>query len=255
MNASIYLICQIIVLVLVFGLLAAVFFALRYALRKMHVKAEKRQQLQGYVIGGFLFWLTILAVGASSGFFSNFEVLPPRLFLALMPPVLIVVWLMFSRLFGVILKSLPEKWLISIQGFRILMEFMLWLGLLGGFVPIQMTFEGLNFDIIVGVTAIMAGFVFFGRDRYRKPEAVIWNIFGIVLLLNILMIALFSAPTPFRAFLNEPSNTFVANFPFIWVPGFIVPFALAMHLFSLRQLALSKQANRFFDYGRFRKGG
>jgi hypothetical protein len=34
----------------------------------------------------------------------------------------------------------------------------------------------------------------------------------------------------------------MAHFPFIWIPGFIVPFALAMHLFSLKLLVLNKES-------------
>ncbi|MFK7934577.1 MAG: hypothetical protein AB8G22_13790, partial [Saprospiraceae bacterium] len=55
-------------------------------------------------------------------------------------------------------------------------------------------------------------------------------------LINVLIIGIFSNPSPFRVFLNEPSSIFVNQFPFIWIVSFIVPFALAMHIFSLRQL-------------------
>ena len=207
----------------------------------MHIREPKRALLLRYISLGLFFWLAILAFLALTGFFYRFDRFPPPVFLALVLPVILIVLLMFSKLVGVILKAIPESWLIYVQTFRILMEVFLWMGFLGGFVPIQMTFEWLNFDIIVGLTAPMAGFVFFGRRRYRKFEAIIWNIFGIVLLVNILLIALFSMPTPFQAFVTEPDNSFIALFPFIWIPGFIVPFALAMHLFSLRQLFSSRQ--------------
>ena len=121
-----------------------------------------------------------------------------------------------------------------------MVEILLWLGYLGGFVPPQMTFEWLNYDIIAGLTAILAGRVFFSNGRIRRTEAIIWNIFGIVLLINILLIAALSTPSPFQLFYIEPENTFVAYFPFIWIPGFFVPFALSMHLFSLKQLWMAK---------------
>jgi hypothetical protein len=40
--------------------------------------------------------------------------------------------------------------------------------------------------------------------------------------------------------MNEPANTLVAGFPYIVLPGILVPIAYSMHIFSLRQL-LSKQ--------------
>lgn len=240
MNNSLYIIGQLIILLLVFGLLSSLIFGLRHALTKMHIRPEKRKQLTNYILAGCLFWLSILAVLSFSGFFSNFESFPPKVLFAIIPPFALTIILLFSRLFRIILKAIPERWLIYIQSFRIFMELFLWMGFLGGFVPPQMTFEWLNYDIIVGLTAGMAGYVFFGRGRYRWPEAILWNVFGIVLLVNIVLISLLSAPTPFRVFLNEPANTFVAAFPFIWIPGFIVPFALAMHLFSLKQIAMNK---------------
>lgn len=241
MNHSLYIIGQLIIILLVFGLLSSLVFGLRFAFARMHMKLEKRKQFIGYILAGCLFWLSILTFLSFSGFFQNFESFPPRVVYAFVPPLLIIVVLLFSRFFAVILKAIPERWLIYIQAFRILMELFLWMGYHGGYIPLQMTFEWLNYDIIVGITALMAGYVFFGKGRFRWPEAILWNVFGIVLLVNIVLIALLSAPTPFRVFLNEPSNTFVAQFPFIWIPGFIVPFALAMHLFSLKQIAMGRK--------------
>ena len=238
MNTSLYLIGQLIIIVLVFGLLRSMAFGLRHAFIRMHLKPEKRKQFMTYILAGWAFWLGILAVLSYLGFFQNFDTFPPRVAFAVIPPVLIIVLLLFSRFFNVILKAIPESWLIYIQAFRILMELFLWMGFIGGYVPPQMTFEWLNYDIVVGITALMAGYVFFGKGRYRWQEAILWNVFGIVLLINIFLIALLSAPTPFQVFLNEPSNVFVAHFPFIWIPGFIVPFALAMHLFSLKQIMM-----------------
>jgi len=241
MNATLYLICQILVTCIVLGLVTALAMGFRYALRRLHLPERRRKLYLLFTTLGLICWLAILAVLASEDFFRDFRALPPRILVAILPPVVLIVVLLFSRFFKLILEVIPESWLLYIQSFRVFMELALWLGFLGGFVPFQMTFEGFNQDIIVGITAGMAGFVFFGRGRYRRLEAFIWNIFGIALLSNIVTIAFLSTPSPFRVFTNEPANTFVANVPFIWIPGFIVPFALAMHLFSLRQLFLPKR--------------
>lgn len=246
MDLRIYQISQIIIFVLTLGLHSLLLFGLRHAFQRMHIKAERRQALIRYISLGVFFWLAILSFLALVGFFYQFDRFPPPLFLALIPPLILIFALLFSRFFRIVLKTIPERWLIYVQSFRILMELFLWAGYLGGFVPLQMTFEWLNFDIIVGLTAPMAGFVFFGRGRYRKFEAIIWNIFGVALLLNILLIAIFSLPTPYQAFSGEPDNSFVAIFPFVWIPGFIVPFALAMHIFSLQKLFSSRRRTRNF---------
>lgn len=244
MDLSVYQISQLFIFVLTLGLHGLLLFGLRYAFRRMHLKVDRQDRLVRYTSLGLFFWLAILAFLALTGYFYQFDRLPPPVFLALAPPILLIFALLRSRFFGVVLQAIPERWLIYVQTFRILMEVFLWIGFRAGFVPPQMTFEWLNFDIVAGLTAPMAGFVFFGRRRYRKFEAILWNFFGIVLLLNILLIAIFSMPTPFQVFFTEPDNSFVALFPFIWIPGFIVPFALAMHLFSLRQL-FSSRKDRF----------
>jgi hypothetical protein len=237
---TLFLITQIILVSIVFGLALSISFGIRHAFSRMQIAESSQKKLLAYTVIGIVFWLSILAALAFSGFFQNFDILPPRIGIALIPPIILTFVLLFSKSFYKILYHIPQSWLIYIQSFRIVMEIFLWLGFIAGFVPPQMTFEWLNFDIIVGITALMAGYTFFGRGRYRRFEAIIWNLFGIVLLLNILLIAFLSAPFPFQVFFNEPVNTFVAYFPFIWVPGFIVPFAFAMHVFSLKQLILNK---------------
>jgi hypothetical protein len=201
----------------------------------MRISAENRKELLTHIRFGLILWLAILAVLAHLDFFQNFESLPPRIFLTVIPNIILIIFLLRSRFFNLVLKIIPKSWLIYIQSFRIIMEGMLWLGMIGNFVPLQMTFEWLNQDIIVGLTALVAGGLFFGRREMRLP-AILWNVFGILLLVNVFFIGFLSSPSPFRVFMNEPSTAFIANVPFIWIPGFIVPFALAMHLFSLKQI-------------------
>lgn len=68
-----------------------------------------------------------------------------------------------------------------------------------------------------------------------------WNLLSLGLLINIVTIALLSIPTPFRVFMNEPANTLVAHFPFILLPGMLVPLAYGLHFLSMRQLKLTQK--------------
>lgn len=231
---------QIVFVILVFTLVTLLWIGLKKVFQKMGVAKGKRKLLLHYILLGVLFWLSFLGVLAHLGFFQNFQTLPPRMLVAVVPPIILTIILLSSKNFKTILLHTPLKWLVYIQAFRIVMELILWMGLKAGFVPFQMTFEGWNYDIIVGITAISAGMVFYRKNRIRRREAVIWNVFGILLLLTIVMISTISTPSPFRVFPNEPANTMIAYVPFIWLPGFVVPFALAMHLFSLKQLFIMK---------------
>ncbi|MEM1322480.1 MAG: hypothetical protein AAGG75_19610 [Bacteroidota bacterium] len=245
-----FLLSQILLILLVVVLLGTIVYGLRYAFSKKAIAPRRQSLLVNYIAFGLCFWLAFLATLAYSGFFENFETLPPRILVALVPPLVLIVVLMFSPSFGAILKMIPPAWLVYIQSFRIIVEIILWLGFIAGAIPFQMTFEGFNYDIVAGVTALMAGFLFFGRGRLLRFEALIWNISGLTLLINILVIAVLSTPSPIRIFFNEPANTVVAFFPFIWLPGFLVPLAFAMHLFSLRQLWSMKPRRRQFGQGR-----
>ncbi len=242
MDKTLYLLFQVSIIVLVLGLLVLMYLGLRHGLRQLNSSEGQVKKYLYYVLVGTICWLLILAGLASLDFFTDFQQLPPRIFLAFVPPFMLMLCLVFSSKFTRLLQHIPPAWLIYIQSFRLLMELSLWLGFLAGAVPFQMTFEGFNFDIVTGVTALLAAPLFFGRGRFLFFETIIWNISGMLLLFNIVLISIISTPSPLRIFFNEPANTMIANFPFIWIPGFIVPFALAMHLFSIRQMIASKRA-------------
>lgn len=107
-----------------------------------------------------------------------------------------------------------------------------------------MTFEGRNYDIAAGLLGLLAGWLMWRFKLYWKTIAVIYNIIGLGLLLNILIIAILSIPGPTRYFVNDPANTIVAEFPFIFLPGGLVVLAIALHVFSLRQVFLRRKVLR-----------
>jgi len=64
------------------------------------------------------------------------------------------------------------------------------------------------------------------------------------LLVNVLVIAVLSMPTPLRVFHNEPANTLLAYFPYIYLPGVLVPLAYTLHIFSLRQWVFARRGSQ-----------
>jgi hypothetical protein len=81
----------------------------------------------------------------------------------------------------------------------------------------------------------------FSKKVWHRKVAIAWNVIGLLLVANIVIISILSAPTPFRVFMNEPANTFIAYLPFVWLPSFIVPVAYWMHILSIKQLLSSKE--------------
>ena len=230
------MLCAIIVVLLVFFLTTGLTYTLRRALMKLKVPEGQTVRLLRWVFFSLLIWGIMTALLSFGGYYSNFRYFPPRVLLfGIVPPVLLALYLIFNKTFVALLSVVPPSWLMFVQSFRIVMELMLFLAFWYDIFPFQMTFIGFNLDIVAGLTALLAAKVFYGKRRYFRMESVIWNLFGILLLLTIVFITAVSTPTAYRIFMNEPSSAAIVDFPFIWIPTFIVPYALAMHIFSIRQ--------------------
>lgn len=241
MNENIPFYISILFILLTLSLFYLFMHHFKFALNRVDYSERKKNNIFRLVPSGIFLWLVFLAVVAYSDFFLDFSGLPPRIFLALGPPLLVILLAVFSGSLDKLLLKLRPWWLINIQSFRIVMEIILWLLFIENIIPVQMTFEGYNFDILVGLTAIPVSYWCFKRRKFHYKPVIVWNILGIMILLNIVAIAVMSTPSPFRVFMNEPANTMVGYYPFIWLPGFVVPMALFLHLASLRQIWLKRR--------------
>ncbi len=211
------------------GLVASIFLFMMNFIRN---RWPRKTQYWGF---GIAIWLGILIAYSQTSLIQNYTMIPPPVLFVILPPILFVLIIANRKRTAVFYQSLSTFIPVLIQSFRIIIELILWGLYVKGFLPKQMTFEGLNFDVIVGVSAIPVAYLI--KKNKLSPNAVIaWNIMGILFLLNIVVIAFLSAPTSFRVFMNEPANTIITHFPFIWLPGFIVPFAFLMHVISIRQI-------------------
>ncbi len=188
-----------------------------------------------------LAWLALTGAVAATGFFADFGAVPPRLAFAIGPAFVAVVVLALLRPVRRVVAYAPFTWLIYAQSFRVLLEGLLWGLYEVGVVPVQMTFEGLNFDIVTGLSAPFVAWLVSREDAWARPIAIAWNGVGLGMALTIVTISILSSPVPFRTFTEGPANTFVATVPFVWLPAFVVPLALLFHLWSLGQLIGARQ--------------
>jgi hypothetical protein len=177
-------------------------------------------------------WAALMILLGASGFAGDFEMFPANTAPVLALPLIAILIIVLSSGTAQLLQFVPEKSIIMLQTFRFFVEVLLWALFVQDLLPIQMTFEGWNFDILVALTAPFAAWWLVGR----KWALIIWNILGLCLLINIVTIALLSMPTPFRVFENEPANRALLDAPFILLPGMLVPLAYGLHFLSLRQL-------------------
>jgi hypothetical protein len=187
-------------------------------------------------------WIMLQAVLAVYGFFLRTDVLPPRTALfGVWPAVLLIAvyFIFFRRSY---IERLPLKLLTLVHVVRIPVELtLLWL-YFGGQVPRMMTFEGLNFDILSGVLAMAAFALGFRGDQVNRSVLVAFNLIGLLLLINIVIIAILSLPTPMQRLNFDQPNWAVLYFPYVWLPSIVVPIVLFAHLAALWQILARRPA-------------
>lgn len=218
---------------IVVGMLVLVLWGAARAAWRVGPGAVRGVRVAGMALVG---WLALTGLLAERGFFDDFQSIPPRLVLALGPPLLTLLALTFSRRIAPLLAALPPAWPVAAQTFRIPVEIVLWRLAVAGVIPELLSFTGRNVDILVGLTAPVVAYACFVRRAWPARVAVWWNWAGIVILLNVVVHAQLSAPTPWRIFETDPPTTFIADWPYIWLPDFLVPLAWLLHAVSLRQL-------------------
>ena len=234
-----YHLSQILFVVFPLLCLGLIINRLAHLLKKSSFDPARRKRIMTTLVIAITGWVILISSLSFTNFFSDFSTFPPRLGPALLLPLLIIIAVTLTGRLDAIIKLIPPQWLIYMQTFRVGVELMIWMLFLQNLLPVQMTFEGLNWDILVGLTAPIFGYYCFVKNSWSKTVAIIWNIAGLALLANIVTIAILSMPTPARVFMNEPANTIVAEFPFIWLPGILVVIAYVFHIISLRQLTKS----------------
>jgi hypothetical protein len=168
---------------------------------------------------------------------TDLNAMPPKIVLFGIAPTIITMVLLFATVKGKqFVDSLPLKNITYLNTIRIPVELVLFWLFLNKAVPQLMTFEGRNFDILAGISAPFVAYFAFSKEKISPKMLLAWNVFCLGLLANIVVLAFFSAPTPLQKFAFEQPNIGIINFPFSWLPTFIVPIVLFGHLTSIRQL-------------------
>ena len=221
----------IVTTVVFYGLLLA---QLKKSLASTSFAENKKKKIFNGTMISLIAWAIVTAILSLAGTLGDFSTFPPKLFITLVIPLITIIWAVRTKEAKEILLHTPPQAIIWIQSFRIVVEILLWRLFVDNLAPIQMTFEGRNFDILTGLTAIIVA-ILVTNKKIPSGLVVAWNFAGLALLVNIVAVAILSMPTPFRVFMNEPANTIVTKFPIVWLPALLVPLAYGLHFLSLRQ--------------------
>lgn len=174
-------------------------------------------------------WSISHSVLASQGFYLNDEALPPRFVLVLIPPIILIIYSLFSSKRQQIFENRNTKISTFLHVVRFPVEIVLFELFVYKMVPESMTFEGWNFDIIMGITAPIIGFLYL-KNKLSEKGLILWNVLGLVLVSFILLLGILSAELPFQQFGLEQPNRGINYFPFILLPATIVPIVWWTHL-------------------------
>lgn len=208
-----------------------------------HVAQGKRNFTPVFLLSGFLVWITFISILTLNDYFKDFS--SPRLFPFVGVPIVIMVFLLGYRRTRSFLNKMPITTLTYVHIIRVPVEMvLLWLGISGA-ISMELTFEGSNFDILSGITAPFVAVFLIGKNK-NKLGAIIWNLFALGLLINIVYNAI--SQTPYfldPTSTNEIVNIAVFHFPFVLLPTIVVPIVFFSHVVSLNQLIFTKDQSQF----------
>lgn len=177
-----------------------------------------------------LAWLGLTALLAVSGVLVGDPGGPPRI-LALPLTAFATVLLLARRpTFRRLVAAIPPAWPIALQSFRVFVELALFALYQDGRAPVQVTFEGRNFDILAGLSAPLVALALASSRRWAGTLAGVWNVLCAGLLANIILTAATSVPGPLQV--DWPGGPFltIVTWPVVWIPAFLAPVAVFLHV-------------------------
>lgn len=183
-------------------------------------------------------WISYLVIAAESGVLQSLDI-PPRVPLMIILPVFLIIFTNASRpVFKSVLEANSRHYPVYIQSFRILVELLIYGAFLDGAFPQRVTFEGLNFDILVGISALPMGYLV--QKQLIKPKGMLaWNIISLMIL--SLTAYAFISTFYFTDFVQQNGGEIaLVKLPFIFLPGILLPVAVFYHVVSIRQLLMTK---------------
>ena len=197
-------------------------------------KGLRRSWLISAALLYFILVSYVMAI-AKTGWLAKFDAFPPPVAMFFVSMVGAACYLGFSRFGTLLVKHTPLAALIAFHAFRILAEVAIFLGVHEGIAPTQLSFEGYQFDIVTGLTAIPVAFL----ARKNLALAFWWNTMALGFLVVIAFIAFASFPTPLQFF--DQDNLWVTRAPYTLLPGVLVTSAIAGQLLVYRKINFLKR--------------
>jgi len=191
----------------------------------------KQEKLAYYLVA----WSIIHSLLAYFGFYQDEAAIPPRFGLVIVPVLIALIYSFTPRKREYFYERRSTQVSTFLHAVRVPIEIILLMLYRHEMIPELMTFEGRNFDIIIGLSAPLIGLLNFYR-KLSKKVLLVWNFLGLFFVTFILVNGILSAELPFQQFGFDQPNRAVIFFPFILLPATIVPIVIHTHLIDIGKL-------------------
>ena len=184
----------------------------------------------------FLFlWGALWYIIAETGFFLDLQATPPRVIFMMGPVILAIIFAFVTKKGRTFIDRLDLRVLTLLHIVRLPVEIVLMLLAVHHTIPELLTFEGRNFDIIMGLTALPMAWLIFTK-KVSKKILLAWNVLGVILLFNVVIHGVLSLPLPFQQFAFDQPNIAMLYAPYNLLPGVVVPIVMFSQFAAIRQL-------------------
>ena len=187
------------------------------------------------IIAGLAIWLVYVGLFSSLGYMRDASLRPPGIVWVVGPVVLFVVFVVVGSSIGASVAAAIPLWLIlGFGSFRIGVELLLHRLWEDGLVPKLLTYAGGNVDMFVGLSAPIIAWIA-TRGRLGLRLAMGWNVLGLLSLANAAASAVLTGPL--KLISTEVPNVAMGMFPYTFIPGFLAPLAVTLHVLAIRAIA------------------
>lgn len=140
-----------------------------------------------------------------------------------------------------IVASVPQRWIVSVQVYRVLGVIFLVL-YAGDRLPGEFALSAGVGDVLVGLLAPVAGIAYARRAPGSVGLLRAWNLLGLADLISAITTGFLTSPSPLQMLALDRPNALISAFPLAMIPVFLVPLSVLLHLASLEKLRRTKAA-------------
>jgi hypothetical protein len=187
------------------------------------------------IMTGLAIWLVYVGLFSALGYMRDPALRPPGIVWVVGPVVLFVIFVVVRSNIGARVADTIPLWLIlGFESFRVGVELLLHRLWEDGLVPKLLTYAGGNVDMFVGLSAPIIAWIAMS-GRLGLWLAMGWNVLGLLSLANAAASSVLTGPL--KLISTEVPNVAMGMFPYAFIPGFLAPLAITLHVLAIRAIA------------------